>query len=288
MNKNKKILVTGATGQQGGAVVRHLLADGWSVRALTRNINKPAAEALATAGVELFQGDFTDRVSLDRALDGVYGAFSVQQPWEHGPEKEVEQGKAFADAVKNANIEHFVYTSVGSAETNTGIPHFDSKWEIEQYIRKIGLPVTTVRPVFFMENFFMPDWKNGIKQGTLAMALKEEKTLQLTAVDDVGGVVAMLFNQPGKYKNGIFEIAGDELTGSEIARIFAEKSGKPLNFVELTVDQVREYSKEMAIMFQWFNDVGYKVNIPKAREMYPQLTSFETWVAGTGLKIFTD
>ena len=122
------ILVSGATGQQGGAVARNLLEWGFTVRALTRDTDKAAARELADLGAEVVSGDLEDRASIERVLDGVYGVFSVQQFMETGVEGEVRQGVLLADAAKAAGVEHLVYSSVGSAHRDTGIPHFESKW----------------------------------------------------------------------------------------------------------------------------------------------------------------
>src|SRR5829696_2881793 len=151
-NTDRLILVTGATGQQGGAAARHLLANGWRVRGLTRNPASDKAQALVALGAEVVEGDLYDRTSVDTALQGAYGVFSVQNFWlpDVGAEGEVRQGQLLADAAHAAGIKHFVYTSVGGAERATGIPHFDSKWAIEQHIAALGLPATVLRPVFFM------------------------------------------------------------------------------------------------------------------------------------------
>ena len=146
------VLVVGATGKQGGAVARSLLDRGFQVRGLTRNPQKPEAQALTEQGAEVVQGDMEDRSAMDRVLDGAYGVFSVQNFWETGYDREVQQGKTVADAAKAAGVEHFVYSSVGSAHRQTDIPHFESKWEVEEHVRQIGLPYTILRPVFFMQN----------------------------------------------------------------------------------------------------------------------------------------
>ena len=146
-NANQTILVTGATGNQGGAVARHLLQRRkFIVRAFVRDKNKPAAQALDQSGAELMEGDLNDRASIDHALQGVSGVFSVQGLAD-GQDVEIRQGKALADAAKAAGIKHFVYSSVGGAERKTGIPHFDSKFQIEEYVRATGLPYTIMRPV---------------------------------------------------------------------------------------------------------------------------------------------
>lgn len=185
------ILVSGATGQQGGASARHLLDKGFKVRALTRNRNQDAAKSLANAGAELVEGDFYDSDSMERAFEGAYGAFSVQNSNKFGVEEEIKQGKAFADAARKAGIEHFVYTSVGAAERNTGIPHFDSKWEIEEYIRSLDLPATFLRPVYFMSNWLR--LKDAILDSRLPQPLSPETPLQQIAVDDIGAFAALAF-----------------------------------------------------------------------------------------------
>ena len=134
-NGRRVILVSGATGQQGGAVARNLLERGFAVRALTRDPEKAAARELADLGAEVVSGDLEDRASIERVLDGVYGVFSVQKFLEAGVEGEVRQGVRLADAAKAAGVEHYVYSSVGSAHRETGIPHFESKWEVEEHVR---------------------------------------------------------------------------------------------------------------------------------------------------------
>jgi uncharacterized protein YbjT (DUF2867 family) len=150
---NYKILVTGATGKQGGSVVRHMLGRGWNLRALTRDPGSRAARALADKGVEIVPGDLEDPDSFHAAARGVYGVYSVQDFWSVGAKREVIRGKNLAVAAKKAGVEHFVYSSVGGAERNTGIGHWESKWEIEKHIRKLGLRSTVLRPVAFMEGY---------------------------------------------------------------------------------------------------------------------------------------
>src|SRR5437868_13273745 len=155
MKPDKMVLVTGATGRQGGSVIRHMLAKGWKLRALTRDTGSAAAKSLIARGVEVVRGDMEDPATLERAARGVYGIYSVQDFWSVGARREVQQGKNLADAAKTAGVEHFVYSSVGGAERNSGIDHWESKWEVEKHIRKLGLPATMLRPVAFMENYYV-------------------------------------------------------------------------------------------------------------------------------------
>src|SRR5947209_18170569 len=149
----KLILVTGATGKQGGAVLDQLQERGLSVRILTRHPEKPEARALVGRGVDVAQGDLNDTASLTRALEDVHGVFSVQD-WTAGAEAEIRQGINLTEAANRSGVSHLVYSSVGSADQNTGIPHFDSKFRIEEHIRSTGIRYTIFRPVFFMENWF--------------------------------------------------------------------------------------------------------------------------------------
>src|SRR5579875_3300369 len=222
-DKDRLILVTGATGHQGGAALRHLRTKGFPVRALTRDPDKLAAGALRAEGAELVRGDLHDIDSIRRALDGVYGVYSVQN-WQEGAESEVRQGINLADAANRADVSHFVYSSVGSADKNTGIPHFDSKFRVEEHIRGTGLAYTIVRPVFFMENWL--GMRGGIERGTLALPLRPETRLQMIAVDDIGAFVEMAFSKPGKWRNRAIDIAGDDLSMSEIAEAFGRVSGR--------------------------------------------------------------
>jgi uncharacterized protein YbjT (DUF2867 family) len=279
---DRPILVTGATGQQGGAVLRHLRTPGFAVRALTRDVNSPAARTLAASGVGVIQGDFDDRASLERALDGAYGAYAVQTPWQSGGvEAEVRQGIAFADAAKAAGIQHLVYSSVGSADRQTGIPHFESKYQIEEHIRAIGLPHTILRPVFLMENFLAD--RDAIVGGTLAEPLLPATPLQMVAVDDIGAFAALAFAEPEQWIGRAIELAGDELTMPQAAERFGRVIGRPVQYVQVPLAEVRRTrGEDQATMVTWFNQVGYGADLPTLRAIYPALTTLEQWLRCTG------
>ncbi|MBW4527068.1 MAG: NmrA/HSCARG family protein [Phormidium tanganyikae FI6-MK23] len=203
------ILVTGATGNQGNAIAHHLLQRGnFKVRALVRDPNKPAAQALQRAGAELAVGDLNDRASLDRALQGAYGVFSLQL-FQDGVDTEIRQGKAVADAAKAAGIQHFVYSSVGSAERNTGVPHFGSKFQVEEYIRASELPYTILRPVFFFYNYNM--MRSMVETGTLFQPLSPETKLQQLSEEDYGEMVADVFDRPADFMNNEIELASVDM-----------------------------------------------------------------------------
>jgi uncharacterized protein YbjT (DUF2867 family) len=279
---NKIIAVTGATGQQGGAVARKLLADGWKVRALTRDVNKPAAQELALAGAELVVGDMDSRSELDAAFQGAYGVFSVQNFWlpNVGFEGEIQQGKNVADAAKAAGVEHLVYSSVGSAHRGMGQKHFESKWMIEQYIHTLDIPYTILRPVFFMDNH---NWSRAyILNGTFTgMGLRPEKGVQSIAVEDIGVFAALAFAHPEEFLGKTIELAGDELTEAQTAEVFSKVIGRP---VTLTAPTGGGWAspEESAAMFNFFNGEGYDANIAALRKIHPGLLTFEQYLRRNG------
>jgi uncharacterized protein YbjT (DUF2867 family) len=280
-NEERVILVSGATGQQGGAVARNLLERGFAVRALTRDAEKAAARELGDLGSEVVSGDLEDRSSIDRVLEGVYGVFSVQQFWGIGVEGEVRQGVLLADAAKAAGVEHYVYSSVGSAHRETGIPHFDSKWEVEEHVRASGVPYTVLRPVFFMQNWeFM---REPILGGTLPQPLAPGKPFQMIDAEDIGVFVAMAFEDPETWIGREVDIAGDELTMPEIAGTFSRVIGRNVDYFQVPWEGFEEQmGEEYTIMYRWFNDEGYEADIAALRDEYPGLISFEQYLRGHG------
>jgi uncharacterized protein YbjT (DUF2867 family) len=280
-NIERLILGCGATGSQGGAVARSLLDRGFQVRALTRNPQKPEAQAVADQGAEVVQGDMEDRSAMDRVLEGVYGVFSVQNFWEAGYDREVQQGKTVADAAKAAGVEHFVYSSVGSAHRQTGIPHFESKWEVEEHVREIGLPYTVLRPVFFMQNW--EGMREYVLSGTLAQPLDPDKPFQQVAVEDVGAFAAIAFEHPEEWIGREVDLAGDEQTMPKIAETFGRVIGKQISYYQVPWDQFEEQmGEEYAVMYRWFNDVGYEADIAALRQQYPELITFERYLRSHG------
>ena len=279
---NKIIAVTGATGQQGGAVARKLLADGWKVRALTRDVNKQAAQALAQAGAEIFSGDMDSRSDLDAAFQGAYGVFSVQNFWlpNVGFEGEIQQGKNVAAAAKAAGVQHLVYSSVGSAHRGMGQKHFESKWVIEQYIQTLDIPYTILRPVFFMDNH---NWSRAyILNGTFTgMGLRPEKGVQSIAVEDIGAFAALAFADPKEFLGKTIELAGDELTESQTAEVFSRVIGRP---VTLAAPAGGGWAspEESAAMFSFFNGEGYDADIATLRRMHPALLTLEQYLRRNG------
>jgi len=285
INQDKTVLVTGATGRQGGAVIRHMIPKGWRLRALTRNPANHAAQELARQGIELVQGDLEDPASLPAPLRDIYGVYSVQDFWAVGAKREITQGKNLADEAKKAGVKHFVYSSVGGAERNTGIPHWESKWEIEKHIRGLGLPATVIRPAAFMETYYIDQVEIGILKGKLADPIRADKPYQTIATDDIGAFVALAFERPQEFIGKELEIAGSELTNPEAAKVFSRVLGKPVKFQKLPLPLIRlVLGKEFYQMFRWFNESGFKADIQGLRRTYPEvhLHTLEEWLRYEG------
>lgn len=280
---DKVIAVNGATGQQGGAVAKKLLADGWKVRALTRDVNKPAAQELASIGAELVAGDMEDRAQLDAAFKDAYGVFSVQNFWlpNVGFDGEIKQGKNVADAAKAAGVQHLVYSSVGSAHRGMGQKHFESKWIIEQYIQSLDVPYTILRGVFFMDNY---NWSRAqILNGTFtSMGLRPEKGIQSIAAEDIAVFVTLAFTNPKEYLGKTIELAGDELTESKIADTFTKVIGRPVKLTMPSGEGGRQSEEEMIAMVNFFNGKAYDADIATLRKLHPGLLALEQYLRKNG------
>ena len=239
MSKQIKVLVIGATGQQGGAVARTLLGKGHRVRAFTRNADSAAAKQIEGLGAELAVGDTEDRESVTRAAAGVDAVYAMTSFFESGLEAEVRQGRAIADGVKAAGIEHFVYASVGNADQSTGIAHFDSKYEIEKHIKVLGIPHTIVAPVFFYENVLSPWSLPGLIQGTLSLMVLPDRPVQQIPVQDISSFVSLVLENRDRFLDKRIDIASDELSGNRAAEIVSSATGRPIDFAQLTMGGMR-------------------------------------------------
>lgn len=273
------VLVTGATGQQGGATIRALAGQGFRLRALTRKPEGDAARALAGLGAEVVAGDLEDTGSLRAALAGAWGVYGVQNTWEAGVEKEEEQGKRLATLAREAGVQHYVYASVGSAHRKTGIPHFDNKARVEETVRALGFPsYVIVRPVFFMENLVSPWFLNG---DTMYAALAPTTVLQMIAVRDIGQYGARAFTDAAALNRREIDIAGDAVTMPQAAAALSKGLGRTISFVQIPIAEVRKNSEDFALMLEWFERVGYDADIAgNAKAFGIPPTSLEAWAAG--------
>lgn len=280
------IAVFGATGSQGGSVTDALLAQGANVRALVRNPDSDRARSLANRGVELVRADVDDPQSLVDALTGVDAFYFMTTPYAGSMENpdsvgEIRQGVALAKAAAAAKIPHVVFSSVGGAERNSGIPHFESKRRVEEHLAQLGLHATILRPVYFTDNFAYtaPSIEGG--ELVLRMPLPDGVKLQMVAVRDIGIVAAAALLGTAAVPESI-EIAGDELTGSEIAAAFGAHAGMPARYEALPVE-VLTGQDDMQAMFRWFAETpAYQADIDQVRSIDTDAWDLPAWLNATG------
>ncbi|MFX1274182.1 MAG: NmrA/HSCARG family protein [Promethearchaeota archaeon] len=273
------VLVTGATGKQGGSVVQSLLDFGHRVRGLTRVPESKKAISLEEQGVEIVKGDFKKPDTIRKALEGVDAIFLMGTPFEGGVEEETDLGITVVDIAKEVGVKHLVYSSVGSAHKNTSIPHFDSKFKVEEYIRDIDIPHTIIRPVFFMENFFAPWTFPGLKEGRITAPMKPDRKLAMIAVRDIGRFAVHVFENRDKFLGKSIDIASDEHTHEEIARKLSRVIGRKIKFYEQSSDDAKALGEDMVKMYKWFNEIGYDIDLEELNRNYPTIkwTSFDDW-----------
>lgn len=279
MTSKRSILVTGATGQQGGAVARALLSRGHHVKALTRKPDSEAARQLASAGADIVAGDLADAASVVRAAKDVDTMFLMGNSYEAGLQEETRQGILAADAAKAAGVGHLIYSSVADADKKTGIPHFESKYLVEEHVVGLGIPYTISAPVAFMENAVAPWSIDALSQGTHAFALPAKRVLQLVSLTDIGAFVATLVERREQVFGKRFDFAGDELSGEEQAKILSEAIGRPIRYQEIPIAAARQQSEDAALMFEWFDRVGYDVDVAALRKEFPEVRwhGFADW-----------
>lgn len=274
---SRLILVTGSTGTQGGAVARELLRRGYAVRGLTRDPQSDDARVLATLGAEMVRGDYDDPATVAAAMEGVDGVFAVTLFWPYGYDAEVAQGQMLVDQAVAAGVGHFVLTSVAGADDATGIPHFQSKWEVEQYLHESPLNWTVIRPVEFMDN-----WKWSLErfyQGQLVDPRALESSHQWIAAQDIGFFVAEAFDHPADWQGVTEEIAGDMLTMEQLRQTLSTAFGREFEYIQPSWDEFeQQVGEEIRIMYQWFEEEGYSVDINALRERYPNLQSASDYI----------
>lgn len=277
----KKVLLAGICEHLGGAFLPKLLSEGHSVRIFTDHPEKH--KGLTANGVEVWQGSACSTQDLYKALDGCNAACFMGAPHEEEPAKEVECGKTTIDACRTQGIAHFVYVSVCCSDKKTGVPHFDAKCEVEEYLKKSGLSYTILRPTWYMENFISKRYLPSIEKGTLCLPLRPDRTLELISAADVGRVVAEACTVPDKFREREIDLAADRLTMEEIAQEISQVMPKKVAYKQMSdSDAVKEMSPHMASMFQWMERHGYTADLNQTRELLHRyeiaLTSFRDWL----------
>lgn len=279
MSKKLSVLVMGATGNQGGAVVQHLLPKDHHIRTLTRNPDSPKAKRLEEQGVEVLKGDFFNAESLINAAKGMDTVYAMTTPFEVGVDEEVKQGIALVDAIKQAGVGHLVFGSVASADKSTGIPHFDSKYEVEKHIASLNIPYTISAPVYFMDNLLSPWFLPSLKEGTLKLGMPADRPLQQVSVNNIGAFAASLIERREQVFGQRFDFAGDELSGDETVAVVSKLKGRKIGYEGFDPEMMRADNADFAKMFSWFNRVGYDADIKKLHREFLEVKwqNFEAW-----------
>ena len=277
MSQKLTVVVIGGTGNQGGAAVKSLHERGHEVRAVTRDTDSAKARELANAGVKLVRASLEDTAALTKALEGATSLFAMTTPLGGGTQAETRQGISAANAAKAAGV-HLVFTSVGSANRQTGVPHFDSKYEVEKHIANIGVRATVVAPVYFMENLYFA--KAQLAQGIYATPLPPTRRLAQVALADIGAVAVRLVEDPGRFAGKRFDLASDDITGNDVVAILSRVTGRPFTYSQVPLDVIRQrMGEDGAKMYEWFDRVGFSVDRAALRREFPDVAfqDFELW-----------
>ncbi|HBT6080775.1 TPA: NmrA/HSCARG family protein [Klebsiella quasipneumoniae] len=278
---HRPILVFGATGRQGGSVAKALLKIRWPVRAFVQDPFEPASVALREAGADLVQGSLEDAAVIAGAMKDAHGVFSVM-PANLSAEDEVRYGTSVADLAVKSHVDHFIYSSGASAgDEPTGVPRFDAKPRIEAYIRELPLTATIIRPMIFMEMLVRPGF--GLDEGRLVSLIHRDHSIQLTAVQDIGKIVAAMFSDKARFAGKTLKIASDRVTGRELEAVFSEAAGLPINYFRFP-DEVLASNADLAHMASSLQDgpLSERVDLDLMREINPELVSLRAWLMGVG------
>ncbi len=316
MADKKIIAVVGATGSQGGGLVKAILADpngGFQVRAITRDVNSDKAKALAKQGAEVVAGDVDDEESLKRAFTGAYGAFCVTFFWNHfSPDKEQANAKALANAAKRAGVKHVIWSTLEDTRKLVPLsdnrmptlqgkykcPHFDAKGESDHIFTDLGLPVTFLQTTFYWDNmiYFGMGPKKG-PDGALAITFPiGDKRMSGIAAEDIGKVAYGIFKKGNEYIGKTVSIAGEHLTGKQMAASLSKAFGKEVRYNEVSPDAYRKFgfpgAEDLGNMFQYYRDfesqfVGAR-DLNVARSLNPALQTFDQWLARNKARIPLD
>ena len=282
------ILVSGATGNQGGAVASALLKSGHRVRALTRNLESTRAKALALAGAEVVAGDMNDNDSIRTAMRAVDTFYLMGSPFEGGVDAETEQGMRLATLARDEGIGHLVYGSVASADRATAIPHFDSKFRVEQHIQSLGVNYSVSAPVYFMDNLIAPWSIDALKFGKIEMAMPPDVLLQQISVQNIGEFVASLVGRREAVFGKRYDIAADELTGDAMSKAVGRKMNREIEYKVVPIDTMKQQDADMGRMFEWFTETGYSVDLSALHAVFTDVPwqSYGAWLDGLDARVY--
>lgn len=277
----KKIMVTGATGHQGGAALDALKNSGHKLFGLTRHLETDKVKFLEKNGVSMIEGDFHNVDSLKKAFKNMDSVFLVGTPFETGVALETVNDINAIDAACDEGVTHLVFSSVANANLNTEIPHFESKWRAEEYLKDTGINYTIIGPAFFFENLQSPFMLPDLKEGILTLPMPTEVSLQCISLKTIGAFCAYVLTEAERFYERRIDIAEDSLTGPMFAEAISAAYGRKIKYVVEPMDQMRSMSEDMASMYDWFNKVGYSVNIDALMSEFGEIEwqSFSQWAA---------
>lgn len=279
--KPHTILVFGATGNQGGTVARHFLQAGFGVKAVTRHLESDDAREIARSGAKLVQADLYDRTSLSNAMKDVYGIYLVLPFFQENQEREVEMGRNVIDAARDSNINHLIYSSGSRANERTNVPHLDSKGEIERYLRSSSVPNTVLRPVAF--NYSLQAYRESVLQGILPDPRAGDSVVYQVSEHDHATFALMAFLDPNNWLGRGFETASDALTVTEMAQVFSEVVGKPVEHKQISWEEEEKMAgKEVVRLSKWVENDGPRIDIDARKLRYPWLTSLKDYLLKHG------
>ena len=274
------VVVTGATGRQGGAVARHLLSDGWPVRAVTRRPDGPAARALAALGADVVRADMMNASELMHALRDAYGAYSVQNFMPGGTEAEIRQGTNVADAAKITGVQHIVYGSAGTGATDTGIGSWNSKVTVAAYIRALSLPLTVLRPMAFMELMTDKDFVPPVSTWSLMPKLMgRDRPLGWICVDDLGAIAARAFAEPARFLGAELSLASDVQSIAQCRQIWSDVYGSPPRRLPMPVWMFRRFvGSDLLTMWRWLGTAQVDFDPTPTRSLLPTALTVREWL----------
>lgn len=276
-----RILIIGATGQQGGSVVRALEGRGHELVAFVRDAQSEKAQALSTRGIELVQGTLDDQASIEAAFGGVDAAFAMTTFFATSTDVEAEQGIRIANAAATTKLPFLLYSSVGSADEGTGVGHFESKFKVEQQIRALGTPAAVIAPTFFMENYAFPWNLADYAKGKVREALPVDKPLQMVSSMDIGKAAAAVLERHDDFVGERIELVGSELTGPQIAEVLGDAIGHELTFEVQAFDELDVMGEDMRLMMEFLASTGYGADAVRLARDLPEVhfTTFEEWAS---------
>jgi uncharacterized protein YbjT (DUF2867 family) len=280
VGRDRVVAVTGATGRQGGAVARHLLSAGWRVRAVTRNPDGPAARVLAAVGAEVVRADMMDTGALVHAFRDAYGVYSVQNFMPGGTEAEITQGRNVADAAKATGVQHVVYGSAGPRATDTGIASWNSKLAVQAHIRALGLPLTVLRPMAFMELMTDKDFFPPVSTWSLMPKLMgQDRPLGWICADDLGAIAARAFAEPDRFVGAELALAADVQSIAQCRQIWQDVYGRLPRRLPMPVWMFRRFvGSDLITMWRWLRTAAVEFDPTPTRELLPTALTVREWL----------